>query len=125
MSQEASLEKVPSLEQVEHRFAAWRQANQRPRRIPEDLWAAAVGLCRFHPVSRVARTLGLGYHELKDRAHQLSGFEPQFVEVSAPRPIGTLRVDCMDGNGRHMHIHCDGPVECFLPILLRSFWEGK
>ena len=38
MSQEATLEKVPTLEEVERLFTAWRQANQRPRRIPEDLW---------------------------------------------------------------------------------------
>jgi hypothetical protein len=125
MSQEATLEKAPSLEEVERLFTAWRQANQRPRRIPEDLWEAAVGLCRFHPVGRVSRTLGLGYHKLKDRVHQLSGFELQFVEVSAPRPISALRVDCMDGNGRRMHIHCNGPLESFLPFLLRSFWEGE
>jgi hypothetical protein len=125
MSQEATLEKVPTLEEVERLFTAWRQANQRPRRIPEDLWEAAVSLCRFHSVSRVCRTLGLGYHELKDRAHQLCAPEPQFVELSAPRPTSLLRVDCMDGNGRRMHIHCDGPLESFLPVLLRSFWEGE
>jgi hypothetical protein len=68
MALQASLEKIPALEEVEHLFAAWRQANPRPRSIPEDLWEAAVRLCLSHPVSRVSRTLGLGYHELKDRA---------------------------------------------------------
>jgi hypothetical protein len=32
-------------------------------------------------------------------------------------------VECMDGSGRRMHIHCNGPLESSLPILLRSFWE--
>jgi hypothetical protein len=125
MSQETSLEKFSTLEEVEHLFAAWRRANQRPRRIPEDLWEAAVRLCRSHPVSRVSRTLGLGYQELKDRAQRPSTPVPQFIELTAPRPASVLRVDCMDGNGRCMHIHCNGPLESFLPILLRSFWEGK
>jgi hypothetical protein len=125
MSQEATLEKVPTLEEVERLFTAWRQANQRPRRIPEDLWESAVRLCRSHPVSRVSRILGLGYHELKARAQRPSTPVPQFIELTAPRPTSLLRVDCMGGNGRRMHIHCNGPLESFLPVLLRSFWEGK
>jgi hypothetical protein len=123
MSQETTLEKVPTLEEVEQLFAAWHQANQRPRRIPEDPWEAAVHLCRIHPVSRVSSKLGLDYHGLKDRAHQPFIPVPQFVELSAHRPTSVLSVDCMDGNGRHVHIHCNGPLESFLPILLRGFWE--
>jgi hypothetical protein len=125
MSQQASLEKIPTLEEVAHLFATWRQANRRPRRIPEDLWEAAVRLCRSHPVSRISRTLGLDYHELKGRVYRPSTPVSQFIELSASQPAGGLRVDCMDGNGRCMHIHCNGPLESFLPILLRSFWEGK
>ncbi|GKT10979.1 hypothetical protein [Desulforhabdus sp. TSK] len=123
MSQEITPDKILTLEEVEDLFAAWRQGTPRPRRIPEDLWEAAVCLCRSHPVGRVANRLRLGYHELSERVQKPSPPISHFVELSPLRPISELTVDCNDGSGRHMHIHCNGPLESLLPLLLKSFWE--
>ena len=45
-----------SLEQVEQRFARWRESRTPGQRIPPDLWAAAAGVAR----ARAKRTARMG-----------------------------------------------------------------
>jgi len=62
------IEKKPSLKEVEKHFIAWRAQQPRPRTIPEQLWAEAVGLLSAYTVNKVARTLRLDHARLKKRA---------------------------------------------------------
>ena len=80
----------PSLEEVRTRFETWRRAKKPHNRIPKSLWAAAVEVCKQHPIYHVSQALRLNYTELKQRTAQAnSGSDTQhpsldrnFVELS-------------------------------------------
>ena len=61
---------TPSIDEVRVRFEQWRQTRQGRARIPEELWAAAVGLARRNGVNRTAAALHLDGGKLK---RELSG----------------------------------------------------
>ena len=57
----------PTLPEVHARFTAWRKNRKRGRRIPEELWSAAVELTKVHTLSAISLQLKLSYTELKKR----------------------------------------------------------
>ena len=60
---------VASLEKVEHRFTAWRNAKRKGEQIPEELWSSATELAREIGINRVANVLHLDYTKLKHRVN--------------------------------------------------------
>ena len=44
----------PTLPEVRARFTAWRKNRNRGRRIPEELWSAAVELAKVHTLSTIS-----------------------------------------------------------------------
>ena len=60
---------VASLEKVQHRFTAWRNAKRQGERIPEELWSSATELAREIGINRVANALHLDYTKLKHRVN--------------------------------------------------------
>ena len=61
--------KVASLEKVQHRFTAWRNAKRKGERIPEELWSSATELAREIGINGVANALHLDYTKLKHRVN--------------------------------------------------------
>jgi len=80
MGQRNSPPVSPVLEELQRRFAAWRSAGAKGRRIPEALWEAAAVAARELGVNRVSRAIGLDYTRLKRRV--LGDGAPQ-AEASA------------------------------------------
>ena len=50
----------------------WRRQQSGGYHLPPEIWTAAVALAATHGVSRVSRTLGLGFHRLRRRCPQLT-----------------------------------------------------
>ena len=69
MVQKDSQTVVASLEKVQHRFTAWRNAKRQGERIPEELWSSATELAREIGINRVANALHLDYTKLKHRVN--------------------------------------------------------
>ena len=69
MVQKDSQTVVPSLEKVQHRFTAWRNAKRKGERIPEELWSSATELAREIGINCVANALHLDYTKLKHRVN--------------------------------------------------------
>jgi hypothetical protein len=69
MVQKDSQTVVPSLEKVQHRFTAWRDAKRKGERIPKELWSSATELAREIGINRVANALHLDYTKLKHRVN--------------------------------------------------------
>ena len=69
MVQKDSQTVVPSLEKVQHRFTAWRNAKRKGERIPEELWSSATELAREIGINHVVNTLHLDYTKLKHRVN--------------------------------------------------------
>ena len=51
-----------SLEQLKQRFICWRESRKQGARIPQALWAAAVGEAKQYGVYQVARALARVCH---------------------------------------------------------------
>jgi hypothetical protein len=117
-----------TLQEVQIHFEAWRKRPDRETRIPEELWEAAARLCPEHSVHLVFRTLRLNYHDLKERLKH-TGDLPltgTFAELGIISGATEVVVDCDDGSGRRMRIHCKGSkAEAVVPDLLKNFWGGR
>lgn len=118
---------VASLEEVQARFAAWRSNPDRGRRIPEDLWDAAVSLCAGQSVCKVSRALRLDYKALRSRCLESKAIEAKRAFVELPRlwSQGEVLIECDDGRHRQLRIHCKGSVDPRLVDLVNGFFESR
>ena len=89
MGQKFSPTVVPTLEEVKHRFTAWRSTERKGRRIPEALWNSATELAHEIGVNRVARALHLDYNKLK---HRVAGQMASKTKIS-PTTTGPTFVE--------------------------------
>lgn len=118
---------VDTLEEVRPRFAAWRCEPGRTRRIPGELWEAAVSLCGEHSICKVSRALGLDYRALRLRCRRTDAFRPEnpFVEVGTLWGRGEVFIECGDGHDRQIRIHCKGPIDPGIANLVKGFFEAR
>ena len=123
---------VLPIDELRARFEEWRQTRQGRAGIPDELWAAAVGVARRDGVNRTAVALRLDGAKLKrlmaaaDSASS-KGMPPAFVELvhaggvpSACPPEYTLEVE---GRRGKLRIHCKGVTTADLAGLSRALWE--
>jgi hypothetical protein len=115
---------VATLEEAQAQFVTWRSTPHRGRRIPDELWDAAVRLCGEHSVCRVSRALGLDYKALRLRCRGVDSPQP-FVELPPLWSPGELLVECDDGQHRHLRIQSKGQLDPHLVDLVRTFLEGR
>ena len=75
------------LEKVSRKFEVWRKQRRNQRSpIPEDLWRAAVDLCKSYRISQVRSELGLDYGKLKAKVTELgeNKSQPEFINIDLP-----------------------------------------
>ena len=116
-------------------LARWRRGPRRGRRIPENLWRAAVQLARKHGVSKTALTLHLDYHGLKDRL-EASGRKPAgprtrrragpaFIEL--PFGVPLQPAECVlqleDAERGRLRIELRGRPSSDIGPLARALWS--
>lgn len=90
----------PAIAAVKKQFEQWRNRRVNRREpIPQELWQAAVELCKTHGITHVSRSLRLSYTELKKRIPpaRCPATEIQFMQLDA----GSLT--------RQWHMQCDRP----------------
>lgn len=118
------------------RFRAWRRGRKVGSRIPEPLWALAVGLVTAHGVGRVSSVLGLDYYSLKQRAeagmpkrHKATGRRPAsgpFVELRSPLVVGKQCLFQWDqGGGPSLHVQLVGYDAAEVAVVARSFCQAE
>ena len=121
----------PTLEAVQEQFKIWRADRNRGRRIPQDLWSAAIKLCENHSVSKVATALRLNHTDLRDRAkppepvksHEESS---AFIELSIPpnkAVTGEWMLELEDPRGRKMRLSWKGGSDPDVSSLAKGFWD--
>lgn len=136
MSQENSLPPAAdTLNQVATRIEAWRNGPKKSNRIPEDIWQAAVKLSKQYSINQVAKTLRLGYSDLKKRvkSHPEKNMpavkvqSTQFIEMGLEKPSSMQQCTIImeDNNGARMQIHLNGKTDLDLYELTRAFWSQK
>lgn len=122
------------LQQLEGQLTLWRRSRRHRRRLPEEVWAAAVELVRTHGLSRVARRLRLDYYKLQRGASgpmrpptskPIAGCPEGFVELpwkaSAPGPMA-CRVELRNPQGATMTLHLPGDT-ALVVALAEAFWR--
>jgi len=87
-----------ALGELRRRFGVWRDRRPRGKRIPEDLWQAAVHAAREHGVCKTSRQLGVDYYSLKQRLTTAGApaSDPETVEfVEIPRKVLSAGPGCV------------------------------
>ena len=118
---------VATLEEVQAQFVTWRSNPQRRRRIPHELWDAAVSLCSEHSVCKVSRALRLDYNALKERSSKSK--DPQapgpFIELGPLWGPGEVLIECFDQNFGQLRVHCKRAVDSRVVDLVKTFFENR
>jgi hypothetical protein len=118
---------VATLEEVQAQFATWRSEPQRTRRIPDELWDAAVSLCSEHSVCKVSRALRLDYNALKERnSKSESAQAPRaFIELGPLWGPGEVLIECYDQRCGQLRIHCKGAFHSGVVDLVKGFFGSR
>jgi len=123
------------LQRLEGQLTLWRRSRRDRRRLPEEVWAAAVEQARTHGLSRVARRLRLDYYKLQRWASgpvrraatpkPVAACPEGFVELpwraSAPGPMA-CRVELRNPQGATMTLHLPGDTAVVV-ALAEAFWR--
>lgn len=119
---------APSLEQVQQRFASWRQHRKRRTRIPQSLWKAAAALSDAYSISHLAKALRVNHTALKNQVDQFNAPEPSrsdvspFVELPVPvEPFLESSIEMIKSDGSVMRMHIKGAGCLDLMELGRAF----
>lgn len=127
-------EAFPSeISEARRRFAEWRQAGRRGRRIPEKLWRIAAELARRQGANRTGLQLGLNPTVLKQRLAALAkatskvvgeAAKPvRFVEFAIAEPVhgGGWVIEVEDGRGAKLRVEAPRGTRPDLAALTRAF----
>ena len=127
--------KPTTLDKIKDKFDYWRETRAKRSEVPKVLWQAAVKLTAEYSISRISRTLGLGYSELKRRVVSAKNkdlsvkkIRAGFVEVEAfnrNESGAECLVELEDAQGRRMKMSFRGEVSLDLIELSKAFWKRK
>jgi len=124
MNQKDTSQHPGSLEEARDVFDAWRNNPHRTRKIPEDLWNVAIGLCGRYSICEVSKALRLSYKDLKVRVreHEAALSPKPFVDLGMllPSQAGMV-VECEIGARNRMRIQCSGPIDSGVVDLVKAF----
>jgi hypothetical protein len=100
----------PLARQVLRKFQSWRRKIPRGiRRIPEELWVAAIQLATSTSVYQVSRLLGLDYCQLKKRVIAVPAECPALPgRLNVETDSGTRRVTCYSSGSSHIMAPANG-----------------
>lgn len=120
------------IQQLQGRLDAWRRSRGgRGRRIPEELWSAAVELGRGGDLRALARALRVSPEQLARRARAegglMAGGRPGFVEISMARPAPTkpaAAVTVQGSGGAILRIEVPAGSTLALEPVIQAFLAG-
>ncbi len=121
-----------SIAQLQRQLEQFRSIRPQRRRLPEELWEAAVELARQHGLYSVAHPLRLDYVQLKKRLGgdvkaPRKAAAPAFVELIASHPamVSECVVEFESPIGGKMRIQWKGSAAPDWAGLLRAWREAE
>ena len=122
---------APTLSEVQSRFAAWRK-NKQSKRIPEELWEAAITLSPEYSIHKISRGLSLSHADLKKRIASAetrsaySDLSHDFVGIDIPQiHSAECIIEMEHRTGNKMRMHFKGMVDLDLQSFAESFWSER
>jgi len=118
------------IDEVRTRFENWRQTRKGKARIPDELWAAAVGLARRDGVNQTAVALHLDGGKLKRRMLATGAgadkmMPPAFLEMMIPQAVAASECTIeLEGRNGKLRIHWKGATVADLAGLSRALWDA-
>ncbi len=119
----------PEIKRVLDRLEGWRRRKRsRRERIPDQLWSAAVGLCKDHSVHQISRWLRLNHTDLKRRVNaaipkqRAASTFLELVHAGSPSSPECI-VELEDAHGARMKIHLKGSEVTDLAAVTELFWS--
>jgi hypothetical protein len=136
MQQNSLIPATDPLSQLAARMEAWRNDPKKSKRIPQELWQAAVGLSKEYTINQISKALRLSYTDLKKRVMAqnketlpVTKTQPdmKFIELGVEPSSSTPEciVEMEDGNGGKMRIHLCGQTDLDFYELSRAFWSKR
>jgi hypothetical protein len=137
MMQQNSLTPTPDpLSRLAARMEAWRSGPKKSRRIPQELWQAAVNLSKEYTINQISKALRLSYTDLKKRVEAedkedlpLIKTQPdmKFIKLGVESPVAAPEciVEMEDGSGAKMRIHLRGRTDLDIYEISRTFWSKR
>lgn len=121
---------TPTFSEVQSRFAAWRK-NKQSKRIPEELWEAAVTLSPEYSVHKISRGLSLSHAVLKKRialtemkSATSSNLGHGFIAIDIPQMHSAeCTIEMEHCSGSKMRMHFKGTADLDLQSVAESFWS--
>jgi hypothetical protein len=125
-----------SFSQLAVRFEAWRNDPKKSRRIPQELWQAAVDISKEYSINHVSKVLRMSYTDLNKQINAESKenlpiikTQPRmkFIELGLEKPssIPECTVEMEDGSDAIMRIHLHVRTDLDLYELCRAIWNKK
>lgn len=118
------------------RIERWRKAGRPGKRMPEELWGAAVELADDHGAYRIANELGLSYQALKQRTDEAARSRrrsergqrrrAEFVEIDIGRALAheageATEIEMMRGDGLRLRIRLGAREQLDLTAVTAAF----
>ena len=143
------IQKEKTLSEVCKDFERWRMTRSQVGPIPEELWSAAVDLCRSHPPSKVSLALRLNYTDLRKRVERImpevlpvkrrsktrkyssKSPTPPFVDISpmakfsSSESLPECSMEIRDRDGFSMKMHCRGEAGVDVLELCRIVMDSR
>jgi len=122
---------TPPLAEVQARFVEWRKNKKHQRRIPEELWTAAVQLSFEHSIHKISTSLSLGYADLKKRVEitktpSTTNPMPSFIPIEIPpNHHAECIIEMEHSNGNKMRMHFKGKTDLDIQNFAESFWSRR
>ena len=123
----------PTIEDVQQRFAQWRESRKHRTPIPENLWEGAVSLCADYSIYRISRSLRLDYNALKRHvcyshpdclAESVTSSAFVELDLKASLPEAECLVEKEDKDGAKMKMHIKGRL-CLDPLEFMKAFLGQ
>ena len=112
------------------KFCDWRRLKKYPSEpIPEELWQIAEDLSQKHTINKVAKTLRLGYADLKKRVQKdlvpSTTHHIPFIELSNQHSFTQSEciIEMEDRSGAKMKMHFRGKTDLDLLEMGKAFWR--
>jgi len=125
-------------EALRGRIERWREAGRPGKRMPEELWGAAVEIAQEYGAYRIASELGLSYPALKQRTDEAArrtsdrgdARKDEFVEIDMGQAVAhgvsdATEIEMVRGDGLRLRIRLGTGEQLDIEAVTAAFVSSR